>query len=315
MDIAITVPLKDEMLQRLQADYPEVCIHKCKSLEDASERALQSEVLVAYNSQMKAETLNRMPNLRWIQAFSAGVDNLPLHELEAQSITVTTSSGAHKIPMAEFAFGLMLQEVKSLIPLYQSQQQAQWNRKQTFGELDSMTIAILGTGAIGEEIARRAKVFGMQTIGVNRSGRKVEHFDIIYTQHDTDKALVVADFVIVVAPLTSYTRSWLNENSMRCMKPEAVLMNLGRGELIDEQALILLLQERAIKKAYLDVFQIEPLPADSPLWTLDNCIVTPHISAISERYNERCLSIFMHNLNCYRKQETMMNIVEAERGY
>lgn len=315
MKILCIVPLQAELLQKLREQFPHVEVVKCKKIEEADDAALQAEVLMAYISQLNDEVLNRLPKLRWIQVFSAGVDHLALDQLEARGITLTNASGAHKIPMSEYAIGVMLQEVKHYISLYEQQKQSVWNQRLPFGELDGKTVSILGAGSIGQEIAKRAKVFGMHTIGVNRSGREADGIDQMYMQKDVDHALRQADFVILAAPLTKETYHWVNAEKLSQMKHDAVLINLGRGELIDEGALIDCLQEHAIKRAYLDVFQVEPLPVESPLWKLDNCVITPHISAISERYNERCLEIFIHNLQQYMNNEALTNIVEPSIGY
>ena len=315
MNIAILVPLTDDLLHQIRIAYPDAVIHTSKTLDQASDEMLQCEILIAYNNQLQSIRLDEMKQLRWIQVFTAGVDNLPLNDFEARSIRITTSSGAHKVPMAEFALGCMLQEVKQFIPLYEKQKQSSWYRKLPFDGLEGKTVSVLGAGKIGQEIARRAKVFGMRTIGVNRTGRQVDGFDQLFVQSDVDQALEAADFVIAVTPLTPLTRQWLDASKLGKMKPEAVFINLGRGEVVDEEALIHLLQHRLIKRAYLDVFQNEPLSADSPFWSLDNCIITPHISAISERYNERCLAIFLDNMKRYREGQRLHNLVEATIGY
>lgn len=315
MKLLCMVPLQAHLQEKLRQQYPQHEVIMRKKLNEATADELQAEVLIAYISQLSAAVINQLPNLRWIQVFSAGVDHLVLDELEARGIIVTNASGAHKVPMSEYAFGVMLQEVKQFIPLYEQQKQSLWNQRLSFEELEGKTVSILGAGSIGQEIARRAKVFGMHTIGVNRSGRPAEGLDVIYVQAEVDQALRAADFVIIVAPLTSETYHWINSDKLNQMKPEVVLINLGRGELIDEAALVESLQKQQLKRAYLDVFQVEPLPAESPLWKLDNCIVTPHISAISARYNERCLAIFMDNMERYMNQEKLINVVEAERGY
>lgn len=315
MNVLITVPLGDELMAELREAFPAIQFRINTKFDEASDEDLQAEIVVSYNSQLKLEVFPRLTDVKWIHVFSAGVDNLPLQQLEQNRIVVTNSSGAHQVPMSEFAIGIMLNESKRFIPFHEAQKKGEWMKKVKLEELDRKTVAILGTGSIGQEIAKRAKVFGMNTLGVNRSGRQVEGFDHIFTQDQVKDALSRADYVIVVAPLTSSTRNWLTADKLRCMKQDAVFINLGRGELVDENALIQVLQERLIRKAYLDVFQVEPLPADSPIWTLDNCVIYPHISAISDQYNKRCCEIFVHNLHQYIQGGALDNVVEAEHGY
>ncbi|UHA73488.1 D-2-hydroxyacid dehydrogenase [Paenibacillus sp. 481] len=317
MNVATTIRLKDTLIDTLLSRYPHTNIHTCRSLSEAPDEIFQSDVLVTYSSGITERLLDKMPNLKWIQVFSSGVDTMPLSYLAHRNITVTNARGAHKVPMAEFAFGLMLQEAKSFISLYEQQKRGEWGNKLSFGELDGKTVLLLGTGAIGQEIAARAKVFGMKTIGINRSGRAVEHFDAIYQSDADEIPLGDADYVILIAPLTPHSANWLDAAKLKQLNQDAVLINLGRGDLVVEDDLIHALQAQQIKRAYLDVFRVEPLPRESVLWQLDNCIITPHVSAISKRYNERCTGIFVENALRYLEgaSTSMLNEVNLTDGY
>ncbi|WP_028593732.1 D-2-hydroxyacid dehydrogenase [Paenibacillus assamensis] len=316
MKILTTIRLKEELIEVLLSRYPDINIHTCRSLLDVTEEQLQmTEVLISYSTGLSEELLSKMPNLTWIQVFSSGVDALPLSTIANRNITVTNARGAHKVPMAEFAFGLMLQEAKQLITLHEQQQRNEWNSKIRFEELEGKTVCLFGTGAIGQEIAARCKVFGMKTVGINHSGKQREHFDRIYRFDAEELPLNEADYMILIAPATRETENWLDAAKLRQLKQEAVLLNLGRGELVVEQDLIHALQQKQFKRAYLDVFHVEPLPKNSPLWQLDNCVITPHVSAISSRYNDRCTAIFTENVSRHMSGESLINEVNLEAGY
>ncbi|MCR8842710.1 D-2-hydroxyacid dehydrogenase [Paenibacillus sp. SC116] len=316
MNILTTILLKEDQIEGLLSRNPHINIHTCRSLMDISDEQLQiTEVLISYSTGITEDLLRKMPNLKWIQVFSSGVDALPLSSIANRNIRVTNARGAHKVPMAEFAFGLMLQEAKQLLTLYEQQQRNEWNSKIRFEELEGKTVCLLGTGAIGQEIAARCKVFGMRTVGINRSGKQAEHFDCIYQFDAEELPLNEADYLILIAPLTRETENWLGAARLQQLKQEAVLLNLGRGDLVVERDLIHALEEKQFKRAYLDVFQVEPLPQDSPLWKLDNCVITPHVSAISKRYNDRCTAIFIDNVSRYMSRESLINEVNLEAGY
>ncbi|MCG7407279.1 D-2-hydroxyacid dehydrogenase [Paenibacillus sp. ACRRX] len=315
MHIVTSIPLRPEFMNRLQQLCPQDEIDIVNPIEQYEDTLGTAEIVITYGTDITAAMLDQLKQVRWIQVFSAGVDQMPLRTLAERNITVTNARGIHAVPMSEFAIGLMLQESKQFVPMYRHQQRSEWSRKLEISELHGKTLCIVGTGAIGQEIARKAGVFGITCIGVNYTGRSVLGFEKVYPYTMADQALPAADYVIVVAPLTAETRHWFNKDRLSLLQKDAVLINLGRGEIVVETELAAVLQDRRIRRAYLDVFEVEPLPEHSPLWQLDNCIITPHISGISKMYLPRCISIFEHNLNLYRRGEGLINIVDLDKGY
>lgn len=177
-------------------------------------------------------------------------------------------------------------------------------------------MGILGAGRAGGEVARKARALGMRTIGLNTRGTPVDGVDRMLPRERMEELLRESDFVVVTVPLTPATRGFLGEREFKLMKPAACLINLARGRVVDEKALVAALQDGTIGGAALDVFAVEPLGPDSPLWEMENVIITPHVSGISDRYVERGLAVLAENLAAYLKDgRPVKNIVDLERGY
>jgi phosphoglycerate dehydrogenase-like enzyme len=212
--------------------------------------------------------------------------------------------------------GVMLQLARCSQELFTLQQQKKWDRSIRVEEIQGKTLGVLGAGSIGQEIARKAKVFGMKTLGLNRSGRRVEHFDQIHPTTELNQLLGVCDYLVVVLPLTGETKLLLGAAEFGRMKESSYLINISRGEVVDEQALIAAIRDKRIAGAVLDVFCQEPLPVDSPLWDLDGVIITPHLSSRSPLYMERAMEIFAHNLTVFLQgYGEMRNIIDLSKGY
>lgn len=183
-------------------------------------------------------------------------------------------------------------------------------------ELSGATLVVVGLGAIGTEVARVAKALGMRTIGINRGGRSDSpDVDAVHRSDRLLDLLPQADAVVVTSPLTNETRGMLGAQALQCMKPGAVLVNVGRGAVIDEQALVQALREDKLSGAALDVFATEPLPAESPLWDLPNVLISPHTAALSLRENEHVVHLFVKNLRRYIRGEPLLNRVDPQRFY
>jgi phosphoglycerate dehydrogenase-like enzyme len=257
------------------------------------------------------------PRLKWIQLTSAGADRLLNSGFVEQGITVTTVSGLHATPIGEFIVGAMLQWAKGAPRTMRAQLKHEWARFAPT-ELHGKTVGIVGIGHIGAEAARLAKAFGCRVIATKRSAtvaETAEYCDEILPARDLPRVLAESDYVALCLPLTDETRGLIGEKELRLMKPSAFLVNIARGPVIVEQALIEALRTGVIAGAALDVFEQEPLPADSPLWEMDNVIVTPHISGGTEIYNARATAIFTDNLRRYLSGAPLRNVVDPSRGY
>jgi phosphoglycerate dehydrogenase-like enzyme len=257
------------------------------------------------------------PHLKWIQLTSAGADRLLNSGFVEQGITVTTVSGLHATPIGEFIIGAMLQWAKGAPRTMRAQLKHEWTRFAPT-ELHGKTVGIVGIGHIGAEAARLAKAFGCRVIATKRSATEASsepYADEILPSSELPRVLAESDYVVLCVPLTNDTRGLIGERELRLMKPTACLINIARGPVIVESALVEALREGWIAGAALDVFEQEPLPADSPLWDFDNVILTPHVSGGTENYNRRATEIFAANLRRYLAGAPLENVVDPARGY
>ena len=257
-------------------------------------------------------------SLRWVQLSSAGADRVDPALITEAGITFTTASGLHAVPIAEFVITYMLMLEKGWPRLWQSQVAGTYDRTVVPGDLAGKTVGIVGMGTIGRECARLARGLGCRTLGMRRSfterGPDAEADEAV-PPGDLEYLLAESDFVVIAAPLTEETRGMIGAAQLAAMQPSAYLLNIARGELIDEPALIDALRARTIAGAALDVFEREPLPSDSPLWQLDNVILTPHVTGGVEDYSGRATEIFCSNLERYLRGEPLENVVDPSKGY
>lgn len=275
-----------------------------------------AEIIVTYGEDLTEKMIASSLHLKWIMVCSAGLEKMPFQVLKEKNILVTNARGIHKIPMAEFTLGLMLNHVKRFPELADLEKQGIWNKKLPLQELAGKEMLVLGTGAIGSEIGRLAKSFRMKTNGVNRTGKTVEYFDHIYTISELNSALATADFIVSVLPSTRETRYLLDEHHFQNMKETAVFINIGRGDLVEEKVLLNAAKQKQVSHIYLDVFEKEPLPPEHEFWKLNNITVTPHISSMSKNYLPRAFKILKHNLSTYIKgRHDFWNVVDLDRGY
>lgn len=258
------------------------------------------------------------PNLKWVQQWGAGADWLLEHpELAEKDFTLTNVSGIHEIPIGEQIMAYLLMFARGFPQMTRAQLASTWSQKEskTF-ELAGKTMLLLGTGAIGAYTAKLAEAFGVKVVGVRRNPEKsVEHIGEMVALSDLLAALPDADFVVLTLPLTKDTHHIIGEGELERMKPTAILVNIGRGGLVDESALVRALQEGKIAGAGLDVFETEPLPEDSPLWELENVIITPHMAGDTPHYDGRALDIFLENLRLFAKGEPLTHVVDKQLGY
>lgn len=264
----------------------------------------------------------RAPRLRWVQARSAGAGEqlgaaLRLAPEELDGITVTTASGVHAGPLAEFAILGMLAFAKELPKLLADQRARHWPPgQQPVGELRGRTLLLVGVGAIGTETARLASAFGMHVLAVKRElSGAVPHVDELHPVTELRALVGRADAIVVTLPATDATRGLLDADTLAAVKPGAVLVNVGRGAVIDEAALVERLQDGTFAGAALDVFTEEPLPEDSPLWGLENVIVSPHGVALVEAEEPRIVELFIDNLRRHRAGEPLRNALDPEVLY
>ena len=259
------------------------------------------------------------PRLRWFHAWGAGVDWM-LRQPGAieHNFILSSSSGIHAIQMTEHVLALLLAFARRLPDAMRAQVARTWRHMENeeVFELAGKTLLLVGLGAIGQRTAQAAAALGMRVLGVRRTASQpvpgVECVAGIESLHDL---LPQADFVVLITPLTPETRGLIGERELRLMKRDAYLVNVARGGVVDEAALIHALREGWIAGAGLDVFEREPLAADSPLWDMANVIITGHYAGVTPAYDDRAFEVFLDNLRRYRAGQPLRNVVDKRLGY
>lgn len=308
-----------ELQRSINEKYVEHEFHYFKRMEQIDEVSIREmEILITYGEDLDEDIINRATSLKWISVMAAGIDKMPIESIRKRGILVTNARGIHAIPMAEFALGLMLSHVKRLADLRELQRNRTWNKRLPIGELCGKTLLLLGTGAIPDEVARLAKAFQMNVIGVNRSGHySGKYFDNVRPIEQLNQLLPEAHVIVSVLPSTPETRGLLTCEHFEQMRDDAFFINLGRGDLIRIETLKRVLEKELIGHMALDVFPEEPLGSDSWLWDYPNITITPHISSITENYLPRSFSIFEHNLAVFsgKVEEGYLNKIDLTKGY
>jgi phosphoglycerate dehydrogenase-like enzyme len=263
--------------------------------------------------------LARMPNLRWYQQWGAGADWLMRHpDIAERDFMITNASGVHAIQISEHILALLLAFARRLPQAMRAQLRGEWERheRQEIFELAGKTMVLVGVGAIGRRTAALAAALDVRVIGVRRDAADTAPgVERMIGPDRLADVLPDADFVVLTVPLTRETRHMIGERELRLMKRTAHIVNIGRGGTIDEAALIRALRDGWIAGAGLDVFEKEPLPPDSPLWGMENVLITAHYAGATPHYEERALVIFLDNLRRYRAGEPLRNVVDKTLGY
>jgi D-2-hydroxyacid dehydrogenase (NADP+) len=308
MKLVIFDPLAEEYKRDLEPLFPEMVISAFT--DEVRVRGFIQEADILFTGKISDETIQKASRLQWIQAKTAGVDyllNLPSLRRE---VVITSTRGIHGPQMSEMAILLMLALNRNFPQIVRNQDQRIWDRWP--GRLlYQKKVGILGIGTIGEEIARKCKSFNMTVSGIDVVRRKIDAVDFFYEPNQLSQILPDLDYFIVVVPLTAETRAMIDARVLSAMKPTAFFINIGRGEIVDETALIEALQTGKIAGAALDTFWTEPLPKDHPLWEMKNVIITPHVGGVSDIYVEQVLPIFEENLRRFLQGErqNLINLV------
>jgi phosphoglycerate dehydrogenase-like enzyme len=279
----------------------------------ALERHLaDAEVLLGWRIPVSA--LAHAPRLRWIQLTSAGADHVLDARPDLGEVVLTNARGIHGELMADYAIGVMVMLQWGFPRLLRWQQARTWRHQYT-EPLAGKTLGVLGVGAIGGEIARRGAAMGMTVLGMRREPRPAEGVARMFGPDGLGELLPQCDFVVVVVPATAETRRMLGERELRAMRRGAFLVNVARGSVVDEPALVGALADGWLGGAALDVFETEPLPAESPLWAMDNVIVTAHIAGEPDDYPRRVMRVVEENVVRWRQGRPLLNVVDPRRGY
>lgn len=275
-----------------------------------------AEIVIGWGKGIADTLLRENGPLRWVQTWSAGVDRMPLDRLKDRGVILTNASGVHARPISQVIFGFMLLFARNLHTAIRNQQRHQWSPGGGEVELTGKTAVIAGTGEIGLETARIAKVFGMRTVGVRRNEGTLSHFDALYTTPHLKDAVKEGDFVINTLPLTGETARLFDASVFTAFKEGSYYINIGRGGTTDTDALIQALKSGRIRGAGLDVFEQEPLPAGHPLWDMEQVVITPHVAGATDYYSDRVVAIFTGNMRSYLSDgKPSRNVVDYLRQY
>ena len=271
-----------------------------------------SDVFPQYSRQFFS-TVRKAPTLQWLHVYNAGVDHPIYTEMLQRGVRLTTSAGTTAVPIAQTAITGLLMLARNFPRWLAAQRERRWDpmRPPDFPrDLVGQTVLIVGLGSIGSEIARLARALGLKVIGIRRSPQRPEDpVDEMHSPQKLGELLPRADWLVIASPLTTETRGLVNADVLALLPKGARLINIGRGEIIDEAAMIDTLRAGHLGGAYLDVFEKEPLPAESPLWDLPNVIISPHNSAAASGNDERVYQLFLANLGHWHSKQALTNEV------
>lgn len=319
MDILFKVDLSEKIKQELVFEYRhnEINFFFVANNDEISEKIKKKiEIIVSFGDSVDKKFLSHFPNLKWLHCFSSGINLLPLKYMQDRNIILTNVKGIHKIPISEYVLGMLLNIVHRNYHFYNLQKEKKWEDWVEVDELSNKTVGIVGLGSIGTEVAKICKSLNMHVIGIrNINSTKNKYIDHCYNKEELDLLLAEADFVVLCLPVTKKTKKIIGKRELAIMKNDAYLINVARGELLDEDALIDALNKKIIQGAILDVFKEEPLSLNSKLWDIPNLLITPHSSGRSPKYIDRAIDTFKENLNLYLQNEDMRNIVSYSLGY
>jgi phosphoglycerate dehydrogenase-like enzyme len=284
-----------------------------------------AEVYMGYGaprSLFQAATRAPDSRLRWIHSATAGVGGALHPDLVESPVVLTNSAGIHAAPIAETVIAMVLHFARGLDVAVRAQAERRWHREPfesadpAVREVDGLTLGILGYGGIGSEVAARAAALGMRVVAARRTPEPAPaHVELLSGEDALQRLLPRSDVLVVSVPETSETRGLIGRAELLRLPPGAVLINVARGRVIDEEALVTALREGRLRGAGLDVFHTEPLPPDSPLWTMPNVLVTPHVSGTSTRFWRRQVDLIVANLHRYLAGEPLLNTVDKRAGY
>jgi phosphoglycerate dehydrogenase-like enzyme len=319
----------DWFVEKLRREFPDVTFVHRRSYEGVEEDLQDADMVVSWS--LNAEQVRDGTQLRWIHSTAAAIHQLLIPEIVNSNIILTNARSVHGPVVAEHVLSLMFALAKHLSAAFRFQQQHQWgqdamtHQHPPIREMRDSTLGLVGVGSIGGYVARAASVMGMRIIAVRANPEKgVDWLDCndparsryqVYGLQDLHKMLSESDFVVVSAPVTSKTEKLIDREAIAQMKSDAYMINVGRGALVDEKALIEALQQRKIGGAALDVFEQEPLPADSPLWNLENVIITPHQAGLAHKLWERQYALFSENLRRFKAGVPLLGLVDKQAGY
>jgi D-2-hydroxyacid dehydrogenase (NADP+) len=310
--ILLTLPtqVRDQYRVRLGQQFPELGIDMVDHYSKAAPFIADADALLTFGPMVKDEMLRGADKLRWVQALGTGVDGIIDQPALRPEVVITNIRGIHGAPVSEAALMMMLAVSRGFADSVRDQDRHVWRRAPP-RLLDGKTVGIFGVGLIAEALAPKCRALGMTVIGFTSAKRDLPGFDRMHDRGELIGLAPTLDYLVLLAPYSEATHRLIDARVFAAMKPSGYLINLARGGIVDEDALIAALEEGRIAGAALDVFQEEPLPAEHPLWSTRNVIVTPHLGGFCDVYAERALPTIEHNMACFLRGDIdkMINIV------
>lgn len=308
---ATPMVLEDRHLDMIRAHNPGGELLVCETEQQLLDSGFDAEILFSWGRLTPNTYCQRCTNLKWIQSLSAGAEGLLDMDCAKAPLAISKMSGVHGIPMSESCIAYILNFLHGLHRLRYQQKAHIWKKPSDPGpdECREKTVAIIGIGEIGQEVARKCKFFGMKVIGCRRTPRPMEFVDEMYPVTELETVLGMADFVVSLVPASPEAEHMFGLTQFAAMKKTGVFINIGRGSVVDTNALIDALQSGMIGGAALDALEVEPLPAGSPLWDMENVIISPHCSADSPFYFDRAIPVICANLDRYLNGEEILHRV------
>ena len=307
--VFVTIPPQGPYYrQALQEKDPELTVRVALKLEDAVAAIPDADIFMGFGANLSRDFFQHSPRLKWVHALGTGVDGITDSPWLANDVVVTATRGIHGVPMSEAALMMMLALARDFRRTLAQQAERKWERffpQLLFGK----TVGILGVGLIAEDLAPRCKALGMNVIGISRTARTLPGFDRMCARDDLERIAPELDFLVLLIPYDKETRHIVGARVLAAMKPTSFLINVARGGVVDEDALVTALKECRIAAAALDAYEQEPLPPDHPLWGLPNAIVSPHMTGTWDGYAQACFQQFAHNYDCFvaGQPERMLN--------
>jgi D-2-hydroxyacid dehydrogenase (NADP+) len=309
----------DWLPERLRRDFPSLEVVQLPDYQDIDTHLVNTEILIAWS--LRSEQVHAAKQLRWIHSPVAAVHLLMIPEVIDSGIVVTNARAINGPVVAEHVIAQIFALAKCLPEAVRLQQHHQWGQdaiwNQAPQEITGATVGLVGLGSIGSEVAKRAHALGMKVLAVREDVTKPKPPEVekVFTSAQIEQMLEVADYVVLCAPVMPRTNLLMNAERIAKMKPGSCLINVGRGPLIDDHALIEALRAGRIRGAALDVFPKEPLAEDSPYWMLENVLITPHTAALTDRFWDRQYDLLRENLNRYLNGKPLLGVVNKSKGY
>lgn len=312
--VLINRELKEEQMKRVEKLLSDYTVYT--NSEDVNDFK-EIEIIIHWNKEMNhLWKENKLPNLKWVQVISAGINYVPLEEFREKGVVLSNASGIHQYTISEHVIGVLLYHMRDLATVVENQKNANWNQDLHIQELHGKTMIIVGAGNIGQQLASVAKALGMRTIGVNRSGKKLEVMDETITQNQLKDILSKGDIIVSILPETEETLHYFSREIFATMKKGVQFVNVGRGSSVVEQDLLEALDNGIISFAALDVFQTEPLEESSPLWKHEKVLITPHVSGMVEHFRDALFAVIEPNIKSFLTEgKPCVNFISNDKNY